>query len=327
MTSQEIESLTAFNQRLTKQIEIRLFLSDDPRSTDLQAFCRKLEEAAPRVQTVEDADATGPLPAIGIGERMRYCGVPSGNELAPFLEALCYLDAHCAPALPLLPAELNSLDTPAALQVFVTPPCGFCPAVVRRLLPLAFAPAPFYLTVIDAALFPEIAAARHIRSVPTALLDDQLRWTGMVDLAELGRAAASRDPVSLGGETLGRILQSHGGAYQLAAMMHRRGNIFPAFIELLTDERFTIRLAAMVTIEDLLVRDGDLARQVVAPMLKRYPRAADAVKGDILYLFGAINAAEALPLLHQTAAADPNQEIRESAAEALEKIDTDHPPA
>ena len=272
---------------------------------------------------VEDADHSGPLPAILIGERLCYSGVPAGNELEPFLEAICFLDAESAPVLPSLPEELNALEVPADLQVFVTPSCGFCPAVVRRLLPLPFTTSAVFLRIIDGTLFPEIAAAHHVKSVPTLVLDDHLRWTGMVDISELARAAVNRDPSTLGSETLGRILQAEGGAYELAGMMHRSGKVFPAFTDLLTDERFSIRLAAMVTVEDLLDRDRKLALQMVEPMLQRYSGATDTVKGDFLYLFGEINAEAAQPLLTKTAAADPNAEIREAAAEALEKIDPD----
>jgi hypothetical protein len=191
--------------------------------------------------------------------------------------------------------------------------------VVRRLLPLPFAAAPVYLTVNDGTLFPDIAAAHHIRSVPTLVLDDHLRWTGRVDIDELARAVVNRDPATLGSETLGRILQAEGGAYELAGMMHRYGSVFPAFADLLSDERFTIRLAAMVTVEDLQSRDANLSRQVVGPMLDRYDNVTTAVKGDFLYLLGELKAAEALPLL-QKAEADPNEEIREAATEAMEKV-------
>lgn len=323
MTPQEDKALATLNKQLTKAVKIRLYLSDDPRGKELQTFCLRLGEMAPHVQTLEESDENGPLPAILIGERLRYCGVPAGNELQPFLEALTFLDAGSSPNQPPLPEALTSLDTPADLQIFVTPSCGFCPAVVRRLLPLPFAAAPIFLTVIDATMFPEFAAMHHIKSVPTLVLEDHLRWTGMVDIDELARAVANRDPAVLGSESLGRILQTEGGAYELAAMMHRHEKVFPAFADLLTDVRFTVRLAAMVTVEDLLNRDGELVLQVVQPMLKRYTRAADVVKGDFLYLFGEIKSTEALPLLQQAASVDPNEEIREAAAEALEKIHAD----
>jgi hypothetical protein len=320
MTPQEEETLAAFNKRLTKPVEIRLLLSDDPRSKELQAFCRRLGEIAHRVKIVEEADQTDALPAIWIGERLCYYGVPAGNELEPFLEALCFMDANGSSVLPSLSEDLNTLEAPADLQIYVSPSCAFCPAVVRRVLPLPFAFASIYLTVIDATLFPEMSAVRRIKSVPTLVVDDQLRWTGMVDLSELGRAVADRDPALLGSETLGRMLLAEGGAYELAGLMHRSAKIFPAFADLLMDARFTVRLAAMVAVEDLLDRDPDLALQVVQPMLERYPKATDTVKGDFFYLFGQIKAKEALPLLHRAAAADPNAEIREAAVEALDKI-------
>lgn len=319
MTPQETETIAAAGARLTKPVDIRVFLCDDPRSNDLREFCRRLSRIAPHIRTAEDTDEADPLPSIGIGRRLRYRGVPLGRELEPFLEALAFLHTGIAPVAPDLPGELLSLDSPADLQLFVTPFCGFCPTVLRRLLPLAFGAAPIYLTVTDAVLFPEIAKARRIKSVPTLVLDDRLRWSGAVDMTELGRAAVNRDPAMLSGQTLERILQADGGAYELAGMMHRCGSVFPAFADLLSDERFTVRLAAMVAVEDLLDRDAELVQQVIPAMLNRYSLAADTVRGDFLYLFGQLKATQALPLL-QAATADPNEEVREAAAEALEKV-------
>ena len=313
------EILAAFGRQMTREVVIRLVVSEDPRGKDLQEFCRRTSEIAPKIKTVEDVEDTDSLPAIWIGDRFRYRGVPAGNELKPFLEAISYLDSPSSRVSGDIPDEFKTAGAPADLQLFVTPPCSFCPSVAARLLPLPFATTSIYLTVIDAFLFSELAAAQHIKSVPTLVLDDHLRWTGEVDINELGQAISSRDPAALGSETLGRILQVEGGAYELAGMMQRSGKIFPAFADLLSDERFTIRLAAMVAVEDLQQRDANLALQAVQPMLERYNHTVDAVKGDFLYLFGELRAAEALPLL-QRAAADPNEEIREAAAEALDKV-------
>ena len=323
MTPREEETAAAFNAQLTGPIDIRLYLSDDPRGKDLQAFCRRLGEIAPNIRTKEDMDETGPLPAIRIGERLRYRGVPAGKELEPFLEAISLLDLNAPSVDATLTEGFDALEAPADLQIFVTPFCGFCPAVLRRLMPLPFAADSVYLTVIDGTLFPDLASAKNIKSVPTLVMDDHLRWTGMVDMDELKQAVINRDPGMLSTKTLERILETEGGAYELAGMMHRHGKVLSAFADLLADERFTIRLAAMVTVEDLMDRDNHMALQLIRPMLDRYNGAPVSVKGDFIYLFGELKAAEALPLMQQAATADPNEEIREAAREALEKVTSD----
>ena len=235
------EILAAFGRQLAKEVVIRLVVSEDPRGEKLREFCQRVSEIAPKITMVEDAEDSDPLPAIGIGDRFRYRGVPTGNELQPFLEAISYLDSPPSPDSGHIPDEFETADAPADLQLFVAPPCTFCPTVAARLLPLPFSNASIYLTVIDAALFSELAATRHIKSVPTLVLDDHLRWPGEVDIKELGQAIANRDPAALGSETLGRILQVEGGAYELADMVLSTGcsgNAGPSARRLLHDFGF-----------------------------------------------------------------------------------------
>ena len=106
------------------------------------------------------------------------------------------------------------------------------------------------LTVIDAMLMADQAADQGIRSVPTVMLDERIRWTGSIDMDEIIQQCTQRDPVLLSTASLRQIIES-GDAARVAGMMADHGRIFPAIIELLTDERWSIRLGAMVTAEYL----------------------------------------------------------------------------
>ena len=320
MTPAEETQIRALNEMFTREVTIGMRLTDDPRSRDIEGFCDLLLRLVPKIKIRREEATTASLPAILVGPRLSFCGIPSHNELAPFMEALAFLNA-AKPDLPeSIVDRLRHVRPPASVSVYVAPFCKFCPDVVRRLLPLPFAVDGLRMRIIDGVLFKDAAEEDRVRSVPTVLLDNQFRWTGGVTLPQLCEAVESRDPAKLSKDALQRLV-TEGGAYDLARMMLNSNRVFEAFLDLLIEENFTVRLAAMVTMEELIAADLTLARQVVAPLWKRYPQFADSVKGDILYIFGELQSPQCLPHLRTVLATEENPEIREAAQEALEKIE------
>jgi len=59
-------------------------------------------------------------------------------------------------------------------------------------------------------------------------------------------------------------------------------------MDLLTQELFSIRLGAMVIIEDLGEWAPDLARTVLEPLWQKMSAVDETVQGDIIYLVGEI---------------------------------------
>jgi alkyl hydroperoxide reductase subunit AhpF len=274
----------------------------------------------PKVTVRRKEAGPGNLPAIALGPRLSYCGVPSHNELPPFMDALALLNGR-PPGVPkAIGSRLKDVHPPASVSLYVTPQCNFCPAVVRTLLPLPFAANGLRLRIIDGTLFNEAAHADKVRSVPTVILDSQYRWTGGVTPTQLCDAVESRDPATLDKAALQHLV-TEGGAYDLAYMMCDSGRIFPAFLDLLLEDNFTVRLAAMVAMEELIAADPTVAMQAVAPLWQRYPQSPDPVKGDILYIFGELKSVESLPYLREVLTVEDNPEIREAAQEALEQIE------
>jgi len=319
LTPLEEKRIHRFNATLSKEVTVEVHLSEDSRSAEFDQFCKQLVNIAPRIKTVVNGDDSESLPAIRIGPRLRYHGIPTGRELDPFLEALAYLDAKPADLPPSIKAKFTHTGVPANIRVFVTPVCQFCPGVLRQILPLPFAVESVSLTVIDGVLFTDLAEQSKIRSAPTILLDEQFRWSGAVTLVELSDAIVHRDPAMLGRPTFERLILE-GGAFDLAEMMQDQDKIFPAFIELLTDETLNVRLAAMVTAEELAAGNHELASQMIEPLQSRFQDAVDTVKGDILYVLGEIRSRKPLPYLNDIINGDYDAEVKEAAQEAMEKI-------
>jgi HEAT repeat protein len=191
--------------------------------------------------------------------------------------------------------------------------------MVRQLIPLPMTDENLQLTIIDGTLFPEMAQTFRIRAVPTILLDQQFRWTGSVTLEELIDTINTRDPASLRPASLESIIKE-GGAGRLAAMMLEAEKLFPAFYDVLTHQRWPIRLGAMVVIEEIVAKNPVLAAEALNPLWDRFLEASVQIQGDILYLFGEIGDPRTVSWLETVLSGNFDREVKEAAREAAEKI-------
>jgi len=289
---------------------------DDGRLEALAGFCRELARLLPGLQIRRRPAAAGSDSGLVPLDRVHFLDLPRGRELPVFLEVL---EGAIAPAGEPLQRELAALERPAGLTLFVAPACGFCPQVLRSLLQTVAASPWVRLQVIDAEHRPDRAAGREIRSVPTLILEDRVRWVGAVDPREVVRVAAAQDPGELSAASLERLLKE-GEARRVAAWMVERQRLFPALADLLCREEWPVRLGAMVTLEEIHARAPDLAARALASVEARLPALPERVQGDLLYLFGEIAPAEFLPRLEALAAAATEPEAKAAAREAVEAL-------
>ena len=320
MTPEEETRIRQFNETLDETISLQVYLPEDARVEQIDAFCKRLTQLAPKIKISDAVDVGDEVPALFVGSNLTFRAVPSGPEMEPFLSALGYLNADHSELVASITQDLANI-LPAELNMYIAPTCPFCPGVLQQLLPLPFAVPSIRLTVTDGMLFSELAEQDDIRSVPTVILDDAFRWSGQIDQSEIIEALTHRDPTNLKRSTLQHLLlDEEGGAYRLAAMMNSQGVIFPAFFDLLLDETFTTRLAAMVVMETLAQENPDLARTALTPLVERFEAAADPVKGDVLYVLGELKSKQALPFIETVLEGDYAEEVKEGAREAMEEL-------
>ena len=153
--------------------------------------------------------------------------------------------------------------------------------------------------------------------MPTVLLENQFRWTGSVPLEEIVDVIITRNPNSLGASSLERLLKD-GNAAQLADMMTGSQQIFPAFYDLLTHNKWPVRLGAMVVAETIAAQNTELAAELLMPLWQRFEAVSDQIKGDLLYVFGAIGHPTAVPWLQSVLNGGYDAEVKEAAREALD---------
>ena len=318
-TSLEEKQIIKLNHQLSQDITIGLVASQQTSAKLFNEFCDDLTRLVPKIKISKvEADSQDP-PQILIGNALRYQAIPAGHELQPFIEALAAFESDSLKIAEPIKILLEKNKLPASLTVFIAPQCTFCPQVVRRLIPLPMADENLQLTIIDGTLFPELVQTSRIRAVPTVLLDEQFRWTGSVTLEELIDTISTRDPVSLRPASLESIIKE-GGADRLAAMMLEAGKLFPAFYDVLTHNKWPIRLGAMVVIEEIVAKNRNLAAEALNPLWDRFHEVSVQIQGDILHVLGEIGDPRSVSWLETVLSGNFDREVKEAAKEAAEKI-------
>jgi hypothetical protein len=312
------KKINRWNDRIDAQIHLKLVLSSDPRSERFKSFCSSLCRLASRIKVSIQQDESGPA-FMEIGNRLRVQAIPEGKEMEPFLEALAFTVKPPTGLSDRMGQMVNQINAPAELRLFITPECPHCPILVRSLLPIIFFGTSLTLTIIDGSMYTEMARLYDIRSVPTLVLDDDFQWNGMVNIEELLTTISRRDMESLSQTTLTNLLKD-GKATMIAEMIVRHQKLPPAFLKLVAHDQWSLRLGAMVTFEEIIRIRPKIAVRSIPSLLGVFPGADDQAKGDILYLLGLIGSPESEPFLESIKHGGYNDEIMESATEALENI-------
>ncbi len=323
MEAKAAELIHRWNQELAQPVSLYVVRSSDERGEALAAFLRDFTEIARNVRISPRDGNDDELPAILLGNSVHWHAIPEGGELMPFLKTV-EMQLFPMRARACLPEELRSqiesLSVPADLKIYVTPDCPFCPRVLSEIVPLAFINPLVRISVIDGVLFPDLAAKDGIRSVPTIILDGAFRWTGAGHIDEIVHSLLNRDPACLGAKTLIDFLKG-GNAEALAQMMIDRKHVFPAFIELLEHSDWSVRLGAMVVVEEIAEKEPELTERMLDLLWERFDRTSGPARGDIIYLFGFANPESKLWIERlKGVLADAVEGEREAVLEALEKL-------
>ncbi len=315
---EDAQKITRWAQGLDEDIFIDLILTRDERSRTFRDFCDNLARMAPNIKVKPENNEESTLPAIQVGN-VRYQAIPGGKVLEPFLDVLANRDTPTSNAQVSVKDKLSDNQIPALLKIYIMPHCPFCPKTVVQFLSLAKGNPSIKLTLIDGALFPEMAASDNIHSAPTVLLEDQFRWSGSIQIQEVVDIILNRDPSQLSAASLKAMFED-GSAVEVANMMLDRGEIFPAFMDLLVHEKWPVRLAAMVVFETIAEENRELAGQTIPFLWDCFSRAEDTVKGDILYLLGNAGDKKVIPKIETLLNGPYPAEVIDAAKEALETL-------
>lgn len=273
-------------------------------------------DATPRLTIAMEESGTTDPPAFRVGKKWTVHALPQENELEPFLEIVESMEAGAISGGEALLSRITALAGAPEVTLYVAPQCPYCPGAIRQILPLVLSHPRAKAVLVDAALFPEMAAVHQVRAVPTLILREGIRLTGEIRLATVLDLLEQDDPAHWTPEALKRMLKE-GQAGDLARMMIEKDLLFPAFFPLLSHAEWSVRLGAMVVLETIAAERPELARSALQTLWNDLPHHSAPIRGDLLSLFGELGDSTWIPALKDWLSVEEDDSVREVVGEVL----------
>ena len=249
---------------------------------------------------------------------IHYLAAPEGHEFKPFLNALIWLGRAGEPPIATLREDLDSLTDRSQVMILIADTCTYCPHVVESVLALAVHQPLITATVVDAIQFGDLAERFKVKSVPTTIINDNRTVVGQVGINQLvDQLLDSQGPESLTAD-LDSMIQS--GRAEAAAVLLCGSNKPRAILPLYVSKEFSKRIGALVTIEEALAIDPRILDPMLDDLIDLLSHEDVGLRGDTAELLGKIGNPAAIPALKKTLE-DPDPDVREAAAEALEAME------
>ncbi|MCP3873784.1 MAG: hypothetical protein GY699_11580 [Desulfobacteraceae bacterium] len=325
--SQSKALIQNWDKSTENQVRIKLITSGHEEDHQFINFANQLMDITSKLAIESEKGETN-LPNFRVQKNIIYSALPLEKEFEPFLEALSLLKGMHSKTLETTLSKsirqtLEKIDIPVRLKLYIALQCPHCPNVVRTVIPLALACKNIHLHIIDGSLFPEIAQKDAVMSAPCLLLEDDFRWTGSVDAQEIVSMIISRDPSKLSIQTLKNILEQ-GDASWIAQQMIEKGKIFDAFIKLLLHDTWSVRLGAMVVVEEIAETDPMTATLLSPILIKEFDKKDITIQGDILYALGEAGTQETKEWINSKLGELEHQDLIDAAKEAIETLESEN---
>ena len=112
---------------------------------------------------------------------IRFYGIPSGYEFGSLIESIIMSGTNKGSDLDsALVEEIEAIDKPLHLQVFVTPTCPYCPTAVLAAFKLAMLNENITADMVEATEFQELSMKYHVQGVPKTVINDNWDVVGGV---------------------------------------------------------------------------------------------------------------------------------------------------
>ena len=318
LTSQELATAKSTLAALQERLIIKVNLTRNSLSEQFRTFIEELASVSEHLQPLYLIHSEDGPPSIEIQTNLHYLALPNGKEMAPFLQSLL---SRSRGEVSLAPRSLSALETfitPTKFEVFMSPGCPHCPAVVGLVHRLALASTYLEATVVDVTLFADYGQKYGIRSVPTVVIDGQDQLVGTISEDLLVDKLAKSDPSSFHPDSFKKIIKE-GDAERLAGMMVADGDLYSGSLELLADPDWSVRMGMMVVLEGVAERSPDLVQRAYPYILDLLEHEDDNQRGDTAYLLGLIGDASVMDRL-KVLLNDANPQVVEVAFEAVQRI-------
>jgi hypothetical protein len=326
MKQDEIRKLGDELKSLPSPVELCFYgKKGDEFSQKMRDFVEKLSEISKGKIAMShgEGESFAPgAPAFTLSDGRRtniaYHAVPEGPELPPFLGALRFLSGETASLPPETSKALAGLSEPAKVRVLISSSCPNCPKVVEEVLALATSSPLVSASILDVEQFGQMAEEYGIKSVPATLIDGELVLIGQQTSKRLVELMVLRGTEHFDGEII-RSLMERGRASE-ATRYICRGRGRKAILSLFQEPELSTRMGVLVVLEQALEMDPRAVREMVPSLIELLSHEDPRIRGDIADLLGTIGDQHAIPHL-QKLANDPDPDVVEAAADALEEFD------
>ena len=225
-----------------------------------------------------------------------------------------------------LEGVLSPLEKEVDILLFVAPGCTACPHQVRTVAALTLANPNIAVEIVDATQEPEFAAQYDVRAVPTTVVDDELILVGVKHPQVLAEMLLAREGPEGELTLMASLVES--GRVQDAGERLLYGpdpeGTRKAFLNLWAQSSLQDRMGMTLVVEHALDLDreglDDMVPLLIQGLEGEGPLSQDpSRRGDTAALLGLIGHPDARPVL-EALSRDPNDEVAEAAADALEGL-------
>ncbi|MFH2093306.1 MAG: thioredoxin family protein [Pseudomonadota bacterium] len=322
--------ITQWNQTLNQTVHIKLILpeqsfenqSDQKTLDQFLAIRAELTELAPHLE-IKLEHSEKQWPGFELAQNITFCAWPMEKELGPFLDTISSLSKKEFNLSESIQNSLDQIDIPVTLKLYIALFCPHCPAMVKTLIPLALYCRKIDLQIIDGTLYEQAAKNDKVMSAPCLILDDTFQWTGAVSPQEIVNMIINRDPSQLSMDTLKNIMEQ-GDAAWIAQQMIHKNMIFDSFVQLLCHPAWSVRLGAMVVVEQLAQDAPDLADSLCPILINEFDSKNISVQGDILYALGEAGNNVTRQWIDNRLGSFSHPDLIDAALDAMETIMANH---
>lgn len=183
------QQLKGLLENIRQPIILQMSLDDSAKANELRALADDLKGLSDKISVADvvSSDYTPSMAIAAEGEaaRVRFAGVPMGHEFNSLVLALLQCGGHPLKLEDDVIEQVKALDGDFNFEVFISLSCQNCPEVVQAINMLAVINPSITATMIDGAVYPELAEKRDIMAVPSLFLNGEVLAQGRIGLAEI----------------------------------------------------------------------------------------------------------------------------------------------
>ena len=178
-------------KRMAQPLVLELYGNDTAVSAELQNYITNLADLTPKITVVQGTEQVEHLPCVrvcradGQWTGLAFHGVPGGHEFTSFVLGLYNAAGPGQAVEEETLTAIRKLQTPIALQVFVSLSCTMCPELVTAAQRMAVENPLITAQVYDLNHFPELRDQYQVMSVPCMVINGQQVLFGKKNLQQL----------------------------------------------------------------------------------------------------------------------------------------------